>query len=547
MKKSILYALLLGSAALGGCSEQLEADILNFSKNTIQFTAEGGTQTLTVDVKCECTLSCDADWIAYEPQYIEAGRSELTITADENPTFEERETTIMIANEEMNVSNKFIIKQAGIVTYIDCDNELTATYKGGILTTEMQSNIPWKASTDADWLTISPTQGAAGITELSIELPMLSADEKTRQSEIVLFNDEHNITKKIIVKQISEKPFIRCSHDRITAEFYDTMLPVALETNISYEVSYDADWIRTAFPFGTNGIYINRWFEAGSRQAEVIVSNAKYNITKKIIIEQNGLSDNRQIITYTTSDKNAISLDTGAYGNVFGTTLYAHHYNAETQTGILIFPQPATLIGERAFYNCSNLASITISNSVTSIGNYAFQYCSSLTSITIPDSVTEIGVQAFYSCSSLTSITIPDSVTEIGVQAFYSCSSLTSVTIGNGATSIGERAFDYCRSLTSVTIGNGATSIGERAFYGCSSLTSVTIGNSVTSIGNYAFSGCSSLTNIYCKPTVPPSTGGYTPFPSCVQNIYVPRASVEAYKNAAYWKEYASIIVGYDF
>lgn len=31
------------------------------------------------------------------------------------------------------------------------------------------------------------------------------------------------------------------------------------------------------------------------------------------------------------------------------------------------------------------------------------------------------------------------------------------------------------------------------------------------------------------------------------RKIYVPRASVNAYKSAEYWKNYASYIVGYDF
>ena len=42
--------------------------------------------------------------------------------------------------------------------------------------------------------------------------------------------------------------------------------------------------------------------------------------------------------------------------------------------------------------------------SVTSIGDRAFYYCSSLTSVTIPNSVTSIGEGAFYECSGLTSI-----------------------------------------------------------------------------------------------------------------------------------------------
>ena len=98
-------------------------------------------------------------------------------------------------------------------------------------------------------------------------------------------------------------------------------------------------------------------------------------------------------------------------------------------------------------------------------------------------------------------------------------SSITSVTIGTGVTSIGDYAFYGCIGLTSVTIPNSVTSIEEYTFYNCSGLKSVTIGNSVTSIGKRAFYGCESLTS-----------------------IYVPCGTLDAYKNAEGWSNYASLI-----
>ena len=220
--------------------------------------------------------------------------------------------------------------------------------------------------------------------------------------------------------------------------------------------------------------------------------------------------------------------------------------DCDSLTSIAI-PNSVTSIGEWAFCDCFSLTSVIIGNSVTTIGRNAFSDCTSLTSVTIGNSVTSIGEWAFSYCTSLKSVTIPDSVTLIGEYAFTNCTSLKSVTIGDRVTSIDSHAFSYCESLTSVTIGNGVTTIGEAAFEYCTSLTSVTIPDSVTSI-YWAFYGCTSLKEVYCKPTTPP-TGNSCMFDNNAleRKIYVPRNSVEAYKSAQCWSEYADYIVGYDF
>ena len=230
-----------------------------------------------------------------------------------------------------------------------------------------------------------------------------------------------------------------------------------------------------------------------------------------------------------------------------------------------------TSIGERAFYLCYSLTSVTIPDSVTSIGDSAFCGCDALTSVTIGESVTSIGDSAFCGCDALTSVTIPDSVTSIGDSAFHDCTGLTSVTIGERVTSIGDDAFAYCRSLTSVMIPDSVTSIGDHAFYGCSelisvtigervtsigdgafaycrSLTSVTIGERVTSIGDDAFGSCRAMTRLESRAEAPPACGYYALDDINKQTceLFVPIISLGAYKAADQWKEFV-FITGVDY
>ena len=138
----------------------------------------------------------------------------------------------------------------------------------------------------------------------------------------------------------------------------------------------------------------------------------------------------------------------------------------EIVSGALAIPltydgKPVTSIGDRAFWKCTNLTSVTIPDSVTRIGRSAFNSCSSLTSVTIPDSVTSIENGAFFGCSSLTSVTIPDNVTRIGRSAFNSCSSLTSITFEGNVPTLGIDVFVGVSGNAKIFINPGATGFGE--------------------------------------------------------------------------------------
>lgn len=170
-----------------------------------------------------------------------------------------------------------------------------------------------------------------------------------------------------------------------------------------------------------------------------------------------------------------------------------------------------------------------------------------LVSVEVGNCVGVINRSAFWECSSLSSVTLGDRVNIIYDDAFNGCTSLTSINIPNSVTNIGNNAFSNCGVLPSVTIPDSVTSIGKSAFQGCGNLSSATIGSGVTSIGDNAFNGCSNLASITVNSIVPPALGSNA-LPMEFQwmwmdkNIYVPSASVETYKSASGWSQYASRI-----
>ena len=137
-----------------------------------------------------------------------------------------------------------------------------------------------------------------------------------------------------------------------------------------------------------------------------------------------------------------------------------------------------------------------------------------------------------------------ESTTFVGGSTQAYRNTLLSLFIGNAVTSIETYAFYYCYSLTSVSIPNSVTSIGNYAFLGCYSLTSMSIPNSVTSIGATAFFYCYSLLEYKIYATTPPTLANINAFVNInsICKIYVPDASVTAYKKETNWATYADYI-----
>ena len=192
------------------------------------------------------------------------------------------------------------------------------------------------------------------------------------------------------------------------------------------------------------------------------------------------------------------------YYNEVNTSYYNTYY---IPSGLKSVTVTGGNIPYKSFYDCDNITSITIGDSVTSIEERAFYDCNGLTSVTIGNSVTSIGSSAFYGCArlievyNLSSLSITAGSTSNGYVGCYAKDIYTSFdtssklsTDSNGYiiyTNGKEKILvGYSGNETELTLPNDITEIYRYAFYNYASLTRITIGNTTTSIGDWAFYNC---------------------------------------------------------
>lgn len=229
-----------------------------------------------------------------------------------------------------------------------------------------------------------------------------------------------------------------------------------------------------------------------------------------------------------------------------------------------------TFLPQQGFYNCSNLKAVNLVNIVgqrSSGYHNCFNNCTSLVELGDTTNIEDLATGDFQK-TAITSIDLPklnlhttDSYTE---SIFNGCANLTSVNMPINET-IGINMFKDCNSLLYIKLPMVKT-LGRTCFpndirkiilpnienypsntfyiYRSNTVLGVIIGDKITSIANEAFSGGYALQIRYVviKATTPPTCGTNILRYNRNPKIYVPDASVDAYKSTTGFDTYASHI-----
>ncbi len=121
--------------------------------------------------------------------------------------------------------------------------------------------------------------------------------------------------------------------------------------------------------------------------------------------------------------------------------LFGHGGGGEKWLESVTLPQSLRRI-PTGLVNGGNFEEIELPADLTEIGEKAFYYCSELKSLTLPTGLKSIGSKAFYGCIMLDSVSLPAGLERIDSEAFYACNSLTSVELPDGLSYLGGWVFN---------------------------------------------------------------------------------------------------------
>lgn len=252
-------------------------------------------------------------------------------------------------------------------------------------------------------------------------------------------------------------------------------------------------------------------------------------------------------------------------------TIGVEAFHGTKLSGTIVIPNTVTSIGGGVFNNCHNITKIIVNADITTINSYTyggvFQNMNNLEEVVLPSNLITIGTSNFINCPKLTTINLSDTIESIGDRCFrnsnyvftklplnlkYLGTNVPQKAIGDhiipdGITSLNGGSYNQT-SITSIDCGKNVTIIGDKqgadnvnhVCNHCYNLNKIIIRDKVTTIADYSFADTKNTCITIVYPTTPPEIGS-----NCfnlVSKFYVPNNSINDYKTATNWIQYANKI-----
>ncbi|MGC9341281.1 MAG: BACON domain-containing protein, partial [Bacteroidales bacterium] len=231
MKRLILSLVLFTIIGFSHRSAAQSA-YLDISPNNQNVSLSAGSTTFTVDANVGWNVTDDATWLTA----IKTDGSTITVTYDENTSTSER-TASITASGTGGVTETVTLTQAGVTPYLDITpNSQDVCGSASSTTFNVDANVGWSVTDDADWLTATKTDGST-IT--------VTYDQNTSTSERtahITATGTGGVSETVTVTQIPS-PFISVSPSNRDVNALSGSTTFSVNTLGDWTVTDDATWL----------------------------------------------------------------------------------------------------------------------------------------------------------------------------------------------------------------------------------------------------------------------------------------------------------------
>ena len=541
------------------------------SPTTFDLTNEAQTIEIEVQKNVSYLVTIDdacKEWIKQGgTRALSTDKISFSISA--NNTYDNREGRITVKQTDGNLSETIVVKQSQTNGLFVSPSEFSLSRESHSIEVTLESNVNYEVICELEWIHIVSTKalssnvislivdanetfeqrvgiiriiGANGLLEgcitISQEPDEAIAFEDSKTKQICVSNWDTNNDGELSILEASRVQSIGQVFKESTIKSFNEFRYFVSVTEVGYLSFFSSSIKEIIFPEGITIV--------GQEAFTYCRSLSSLVFNEKLV----------EIGSWAFSDCNSLS--------------------------IINLPESLQTLGDQAF-DATPVAKVFIPDSVVNLGSNPFSKCilleeiggkysapdkrclikdgkllsfaaKGITKYSFSSEVKEVADRVFLGLSSLEELSFPSDTHTFGEMAFEGCTSLRRVTLENqgaGVTQLGSRLFQQCSSLSEfdITKAKNLTELPNRLFYGCYSLKRFTIPKSIEIIRNQAFIFCSSLLSVDCLPIEPPLlystySGKSDVFEGTPSNmkIYVNSGSVDSYKNAFTWLDYANRI-----
>ena len=386
-----------------------EEPVLLLSDEVLNVGAEGGTVDVQVQSNVAYTYRAEAeyDWIA-EPASRAVSTHIIHLEVQPNETYDSREARFIFTDETATLTDTLVVRQAAAGGLIVSASRVDLAAEDTGFSLELQTNVDYTVSIDADWLEQVTSRG------LKTETLTFSCGQNystaSREAVIRLDSEIGEQEVKVVqagrIEDVGDHDFMNVSPPSLSLASDAASFTISVSTNVDYQVASNVDWITATV--------------SGTINASSVTFDVKMNedvMTREGIITFTS-SDGSIVrtVTVTQAGKEAVSLSVSPASFNLSNEATSVNVSIEANTKYTVSSSAVWLVSPVSGLTESNSLTFDVaSNEETSVREATLTFTSEDGSITRTVTVTQAGKEAVSLNVSPASFDLSNEATSVNV------------------------------------------------------------------------------------------------------------------------------------